>query len=622
MTPGFLEYYNTELAHIRQMAGEFARAYPKIAARLDLDSSGKETCPDPFVERMLEGFAYLAARTRLKLDSEFPRFTQALLETVLPEYLSPTPSMAVVHFAPDTTNPALADGFKIPRGTQVRTRRGVEEPSSCLYRTAHDVTLWPIRISEVNYLDRNVHSLGLPEGVHPASALQITLKTTGGVPFSDIPLDQLTFYLHGGDSFPSSVMEHLFAHTVDIWVRGLRQTENSWLSLGKEALQPVGIAPEESLLPTGAPTFDGYRLLMEYFAFPQRFLFFSISHLNTANLQGHTLDITFALSQADPLVSRDLHPSHFELYSTPVVNLFHKRTDRVDIDVARSEHHIVVDRTKPLDYEVFSIEKVTGYGESPDDDQSFRPFYQTHDQSNTSEAYFTVNRRQRTPTEREKKYGSLTSYVGSEIYVSLVDADAAPHRPELQQIGVTALCTNRHLPIRLSQGGRSADFLVEVNGPVSAIRCLSGPTPPKPSHAMGETAWRLISHLSVNYLALSDGPNDADGPALRELLKLYLPPDDRSGRRQMDGLKSVTHRPVLRRVPTPGMIVFTRGLEVNLLFDEDAFAGTGIFLLGMVLEQFFARHVSMNSFTETVIKSTQRGEILRWPARNGRRQLV
>lgn len=622
VNPKLLEYYNTELSHIRYRAAEFARAYPKVAARLDLDSAGKETCPDPFVERLLEGFAYLAARTRLKLDAEFPSFTQALLETILPEYLSPMPSMAVVQFAPDTTNRALADGFKIPRGTSIRTQRTSEEPSACIYRTAHPVTLWPLRIAEVNYLDRNVHSLGLPEGEHPAAALQIVVESTGGTTFSEIGMDELTFYLRGGDSLPSSVMEHLIAHGKGIWVRGGRSDAGGWKSLGRSAMKPVGLEPGESLIPTGAPTFDGYRLLMEYFAFPQRFLFLSVSGLSTAEARGNRLEIIFTLGQTDSSLSNRISPGLFELFCTPVANLFPKRTDRVDIEPTRSEHHIVVDRTRPLDYEIFRVESVIGYGDSPEEDQTFEPFYRSHDESGSRSAFFTVNRRQRTPTERERHLGRLTSYIGSETYVSLVDADSAPHRLDLRQIGVRALCTNRHLPMRLSQGGRSAQFLVEVNGPVSAIHCLSGPTAPKPSHAIGQTAWRLISHLSVNYLTLTNSGDEERAPALRDLLKLYLPPEDRSGRRQLDGLKSASHRAIRRRLPTPGMIVFSRGLEITLEFDEDAFAGTGIFLLGMVLESFFARHVSLNSFTETVIRSTQRGEIIRWPARNGRKQLV
>ena len=141
MDERLLAYYNAELRHLREMTGEFAREFPKIAARLALDREAKEVCPDPYVERLIEGFAFLAARVHLKMDSEFPRFTNTLLETVYPHYLSPVPSMGVVRFEPNLDDPGPENGFLLERSTALRAN---EDETSCQFRTAHEVRLWPL----------------------------------------------------------------------------------------------------------------------------------------------------------------------------------------------------------------------------------------------------------------------------------------------------------------------------------------------------------------------------------------------------------------------------------------------------------------------------------------------
>ncbi len=622
MTPLFLDHYNTELHHIRQMAAEFARAYPKIAARLDLDPEGREVCPDPFVERLLEGFAFLAARTHLKLDAEFPRFTQSLLETVQPEYLCPLPSMAIVRFQPDLINKSLANGFTIPKGTTIRSRKGQDGSTPCTYRTAHSVELWPVALRDVAYLDRAMGSLALPATSSPAAALHLVLESSAQLPFAELRLDRLTFHLRGSESAPLSLMENLFAHIKSIYVRDGATPAAPWVELPDDCFQPVGFSDEESLIPTSAAGFQGYRLLREYFAFPQRFLFFEVSGLAAARVRSHSMEIAITLSRSNPVCAAQVSASSLGLYCTPAINLFEKRTDRVLVEPATSEHHVVVDRTRPIDYEVYQIKHVTGYGAPPEEEYAFHSFYRTRAESGKASAFYTMHRRPRVPTEKERTFGKLSDYSGAEAYVSLVDPNSAPYPSEIRQLGVTALCTNRHLPIRLSQSGRSVEFAFELNGPILGLECISGPTQPRASFAMGEVAWRTIGHLSLNYYSLTDANNETGASALRELLRLYVPLEDRAGTQQVDGLISVTHRTVMRRVPAPGMVAFARGLEITLLFDEDAFVGSGVFLLGMVLERFFAKHVSINSFTETVIVSKQRGELIRWPARAGRKALT
>ncbi|HEY5742961.1 MAG TPA: type VI secretion system baseplate subunit TssF, partial [Terrimicrobiaceae bacterium] len=335
------------------------------------------------------------------------------------------------------------------------------------------------------------------------------------------------------------------------------------------------------------------------------------------------IDLILTLSEQESrLEERRIDATFFELYCTPIINLFTKRADRILMSDRFSEFHVVADKTRPLDFEIFQIESVIGYGVRSDDEQEFRPFYLAKDTDTRTGAFFTVHREPRALSEREKKFGQKSSYIGSEVYISLVDSNAAPFRTELQQLGVAALCTNRHLPIQMVRNPVGSDFSMEIAAPVATVRCLTVPTPPKPPYADGELGWRIVSHLSLNYLSLLDGPADEGALALRQLLGLYVDRADAIMRKQIEGIRSTQSRPTVQRVQTPGPITFARGLEISVLFDEGAFEGFGIFVLGAVLEQFFTRYVSLNSFTETVIKSQQRGEIMRWKAQIGRRVLI
>ena len=626
MNRSFLELYNAELQHLRQTAGEFGKSYPKIAGRLSLDTDGKEICPDPFVERLLEGFAYLAARVKFKLESEFPRFTQALFETVYPDYLAPTPSMAVVRFQPDWNEKSLASGFPIPRGTTLRSKAYSSQNTPCTFTTAHDVTLWPVKLDQVKYLDRSIVGIDLPAEAEASAAIWFTMEATAGLDFSKINLDRLCLYLRGSDELPTKVFEHILTHGIGVWVRDPQSKTESrkWCQLPAGCLRPLGMENNSALLPPSPTTFEGYRLLMEYFSMPQRFLFLEITGLGKAlsGFTGKTLELAITLSKAEPDVSVIVNDTLFDLYSTPALNLFEKHTDRINLSDRFSEYHLVPDRARPLDYEIHTVKSVVGYGATADIHQDFLPFYKAKDRDAIADAFFTVNRLERTPSENERKYGKVSSYTGSEVFISLVDATSAPHSTDLQQLGITALCTNRHLPIIMGKGSSSAEFLDEINGPVKLIQCISGPTTPRPSFAMGATAWRLISHLSLNYLSLVDAPGSDGANVLREILGLYVDSRDATMKKQIDGVRSVKSKPILRRIPSLGIVSFVRGIEITVTLDDDNFVGTGIFLLGMVLDHFFAKHVTINSFTETVICSVQRGEIIRWPARMGTRSAL
>jgi len=625
MDPRLLQYYNQELQHLREMGGEFAREFPKIAGRLGLE--GFE-CADPYVERLLEGFSFLAARVQLKMDAEFPQFTQHLLEVIYPHYLAPTPSMVMAKFQPDLTEGALEQGFLIPRGAELYSVLGKGEQTSCEYRTAHPVTLWPLEVTEAQYFagKEPVALLDLPDLHKVRAGVRLRLRTTlPGLPFSKLPLERLPLYLHGSEALPARLHEQLLANTVMLVVRPGQRPAPWHERVAGNPIQHLGFADEEALLPCTPPSFQGYRLLHEYFAFPQRYLMVELGGLGPAarRCASQELEVLILLNRADPVLENAVSAENFALFCAPAINLFPKRADRIHLSDQFAEHHVVPDRTRSMDFEVYQVTGVTGIG-AAGEEQEFLPFYAQYDRLSQRDprSFYTVHRLPRMLSSRQRRDGPRSSYVGGEIYLALVDADQAPYRGNLRQVAVTTFCTNRDLPLHMPVGRGETDFTLSSGAPVKAVRCLAGPTRPRPSHAHGDTAWRLISHLSLNYLSLADSDARQGAKALRELLALYGDLGEASARKQIDGVLSVRTTPITRRAPIPGPIAFARGLEVAVTLDEAAFEGAGIFLLGAVLERFFAKYVSINSFTETVVRSTERGEIIRWPTQIGRRQIL
>lgn len=623
MDPRLLKYYNRELQHLREMGGEFATEFPKIAGRLGLDSF---ECADPYVERLLEGFAFLAARVQLRMDAEFPRFTQSLLEIVYPHYLAPTPSMAVVQFHPSLSEGSLAAGFTLPRGSTLRGQIGKGEATSCEYRTSQDVTLWPLKLAEAAYFSRDVASVEIPN-IHDVKAgLRLKLQTTAGLTFNKTKLDRLPFFIRGSGELPMQIYEQLLANCVAVVVRPCQRPAPWQEILPATHLRPRGFEDDEALLPYGPRSFQGYRLLHEYFACPQRFMFAEFSGLASAvqRCDQTELELLVLFDRHQPLLETYIKADNFALFCSPAINLFPKSADRIHLTEHESEHHVIPDRTKPLDFEVYQVSEVEGYGSDLERQQTFLPFYAGKDQIGQGQAYYTISRQPRVLSTEQRKFGPRSSYIGSELYVSLVDAQDAPFRHDLRQLGVSVLCTNRDLPLQMPVGKLETDFHLSASAPVESIRCLAGPTRPRNSPIFGEgdLVWRVVSHFALNYLSLTDSDTQQGAAALRELLRLYGDASEPAIRKQVEGVKAIRSQLVTRRIPTSGPITFGRGLEVAITCDEAAFEGSGVFLLGAVLERFFAKYVSLNSFTETVLQTVDRGQVHRWPARMGRRQLV
>jgi type VI secretion system protein ImpG len=624
MDPRLLDYYNSELLHLRETAAEFAKEFPKIAGRLALEGVD---CADPYVERLLEGFAFLAARVQLKIDSEFPTFTQHLMEMVFPGFLAPAPSMAMVRFEPDLAEGGLAQGLEVPRGSILRARPSTVPgaTTACEFRTAHGVKLWPIELLETKYLaypPELPRELQLSQKIQ--AAVRLRLRATAGLRFNSIALDRLPIHFSGNPGVAARLHEAVLSSALGVLVLPAAAKARWFHFADKSEVRRVGYSDDEALLPPPARSFRGYRLLREYFAFPSRYLFAEIGGLQggLAKCKDAEVDVLVLLGRADTTLENVVDSSNFSLYCTPAVNLFPKRADRIHLSHSVSEHHVVPDRTRPMDFEVYGVSEVTGFGSSLDEEQRFQPLYATVDQtSGSGDGFYTLRRVPRMQSAKQRRVGTRTNYVGTEVFMSLVDPASAPYAQELAQVSVSTLCTNRDLPLVMPTGGQS-DFALDAAAPVRAVRCLGVPSRPVAPVLDGSIAWRCISHLSLNYLSLTDLNAQDGAAALREMLHLYARDNESVVRRHLEGLRSVRVEPITRRMPGRGPVTFGRGMEIRLSCDERAFEGSGAFLLASVLEEFFARHASLNSFTETALDAVGRGEVMRWPARFGQRPLL
>jgi type VI secretion system protein ImpG len=635
----FIQHYEAELTHLRQVAGEFSRSYPEIAPRLDLSRDG--LCDDPHVERLLEGFAFLTARIQLRLEAEFPRFTQGLLETIYPHYLTPTPATAIVHFEPKLNDPkSLLAGYGIPRGTQLRAFTGNTDHKPCAFTTAHPVTLWPLQLIRADYMAGDLSSAGVKASDNAAAVLRLRFQLPQGCTFAQLPLDRLTLYIKELGRIPVAepLYEDIFTRQNGLVIQTAQKPAQRLATLPAGSVRSVGFEDNESLLPIDARVFQGYRLLREYFACPQRFLYVELSGLKGGLQQckEREVDVLVLLKRREnPTADRSsqledhVDASHFSLFSTPAINLFPvDEIDRIPLDNKFNEFRVVPDRIHPLDFEVFQVQSVTGYGMRSEEVQQFKPFYFAPNLRAESGAFFTSHRVTRPLTADEIQTGAESSYVGSEVYLSLVDAQCAPFRSDLSQLGVTALCSNRHLPLQIPWGKGATDFQIGEL-PCTSVRCIGELTAPVAAEPEGELTWRTISHLALNYFSLTGqdaGGEPVDAAALRELLKVYADlgtgSDLAKPLRRISGLRTIQTSAVTRRLPEPGPITFGRGLRVTLEFDEEPYAGLGVFLIGAVLERFLARAASINSFVETAIRTKQRHEIMLWPARMGNRRML
>jgi type VI secretion system protein ImpG len=621
MDPRLLNYYNQELKFIREMGTEFAEAYPRIAARLGLE--GGVECADPYIERLLEGFAFLSARTQLKLEARHPEFTQHLLELIYPHFLAPTPSCAIVEIVPDLKEGSLQAGLRVPRNTSMRPPLLKGERTACEFLSAHDVTLWPLTVTEARYITGAgaLSTLGISGEPRARAAVRLRLKTAGGVAIKALPVDRLVFFIHAGADLAARIYEQILGNGIGVAMRALNA--KSAQVQAAVSIRDVGFSDNEALLPVKRDSFNGYRLLQEYFALPERYLFFALTELAHAwhACTSDECEIFILLDRPQSALENQIDGSQFRLSCTPVINLFPRALDRIHINRFDTEHHLIPDRNRPGDFEIFALESVAGVKGSGEASIPVRPFYAAdHGAAGVAGLYYTLQRRQTQPSSRRLQTGTRSTYVGSECYLSLTGNPAL--QEQILQLDARALCSNRDLPVLMGPGSARGDLLIEGGAAIAAVRSIVQPNYPRPSAAFGDTSWNLISHLSLNYLSLLNSGQTQDASLLRDMLSLYIDPTNPVSLRQVEGVRGINYEAVVRRLPLPGPISHGRGLRITLTMEDAAFEGTGVLLLAAVLERFFARYVSINSFTQTRVVSSTRGEVKEWPVRLGNRPLM
>ena len=627
MDPRLLEYYNQELIYLRESAGEFARAHPKIARRLGLQA---DEMTDPYVERLIESFCFMAARMRLKLDAEFPRFTQRLLEVIYPNYVSPTPSMAVARIYPAHHKGNLNEGFLMPRGKILKTHTPSGERTACTFRTSQDVMLFPLEITDARLtgiptipgLERYV-----PAHAQVRGALRLRLRTTNQTRISTLGnLDALPVYLAGDEQVASNLFELLHAGSIASVVgepAGFNDPDRPFAAVTSRAVVHEGLDPDQGMLPLDWAKFHGHNLLHEYFACPSRFYFFTLTGLaeGLMKTRGDAAEIVVLLDRSPDQLAGLVDASRFALFCTPVINLFEQAVDRIELSQSATEFHLVPKRQAPLDFEVFSVQALHARVGEASEKLKFRPLFQTlnNDEGNHGR-YFSVRRERRLFSENARRYGTRTPYIGTETFVALVDQQEAPYHEGMRYLSADAWLTNRDLPLLVPRNGVSDLESPEDSGePIASIGLIRPPSAPRPPYAEGELAWRLIRQLNFNYLPLEDLDHRPGGQGLRDMLKLFLNGDDLEHLRQVESLVGVKTEPVTRKLPGSGPLVFGRGIECRLTIDETGFSGTSPYLFGLILERYLARHVSINSFAQTELVSMQRGRVMRWPVRIGTR---
>jgi type VI secretion system protein ImpG len=607
MSDSLLPYYDRELNALRRLAADFAVAHPKIAGRLRLTPDAVD---DPHVARLLEGTAFLAARVHHRLDDEFPELTDALLGVLYPHYLAPVPSAAILQFQ---SQPDLALPVQLGAGIALETEPVHGEP--CHFRTSWPLTLWPVEIESVRLSGLPLFAPANPLASGAVAVLRIVLRCSSpDASFAGLGVDRLRFFLRGAANVALPLYELLCAHTISVaYADG--PADPAPVIVPAAAIEPAGFAPEETLHPWPARSFVGFRLLTEYFAFPEKFLFIDFTRIESKTLLsgGNRVEIFVYLDRALPELERTIGADALALGCVPIVNLFMQHCEPIPLTHTETEYRIVPNARRPMAMEVWQVERVRETG--PDGgSRPWRPFYRLTspdpDGDKPGGFYYAVRRNTAPPLS------------GGEVYIAPHDPDFDPLAAADGVLSIDALCFNRDLPAALPFGGGHPEIrLVEGSSAIAHITCLTAPTATLRQPLRERRFWRLVSHLSLGHLSVVGG--SAGATALREVLRLYDLKNSEESRAAIDALVSVSAAPGTARVPGARVGAFCRGLDVTLEFEQRPWQGAGLYLLAAVLDRFLALHATVNSFVRTTaVLRGQSGRAGAWPARAGMRVLL
>lgn len=586
----FNQYYQDELAFLREMGKEFSRAYPQLAPFLSANGS------DPDVERMLEGFAFLTGRIRQKLDDELPELTHALISLLWPHFLRPVPAMSILQFQPIPH--AVSERKKIPEGTEVDSVP--VEGTPCRFRTCYDVDLHPLMLENVE-----VQRTG------SSSILTLSFLLHAGVSIDNTNLDSLRLYLHGEPSVCQSLYLWMWKYLTKITVQATREEKvGQRFSLPPTAVHRVGFGEVEGLLPYPPNAFIGYRLLQEYFTLPEKFLFVEIRELGPiAQLAiKERFEIVCEFSRPLPLQVR-LTKNNILLYCTPIINLFAKDADPIRLEHDKTEYRVRPSVKNPAHCEIYSVDRVVGSVQGSGTKRVYQPFL-SFDHSGVG------GNAQQSIYYRARLVPAVVGQ-GGDTYISFVSSDDRHALPPTETLSIDLTCTNRNLPEKLMVGdisiptGSSPEFVRFLN--ISRVTPSVLPPLDQGLH------WQLISNMSLNYISL------VNVEALRIILSTYnfqAYYDQQAARAhelRLEGIDNITRIPidlVFKGAPI-------RGLKIQLGMTESRFASEGdLYLLASVLNEFFSLYASINSFHQLVVRNAERGEVYQWPVRIGQQPIL
>jgi type VI secretion system protein ImpG len=610
MLDDLLPYYEKELSHLRFLGQEFASQYPKIASRLLIEG---DNCEDPHTERLIEAFSFLSARVHKKLDDEFPEIVESFLEVLYPHYLRPTPSMSIAEFNMGRVE-KVTEAYRVERHTEMHANP--VDGVVCKFRTCYPVEMWPISVQQASFIEMersafNGHSADL------IARLRLTLGATSDVMFGQMEMDNLRFFLDGESTLMQPLYELLFNNLAKATLSFEDEGRRREVSLPADALKAVGYKLDEGLVDYSERSFLGYRLLHEYFTFPDKFMFFDLSGFARI-LAGKALDkieINFYFSDYDlherlARLTQNINRNNFKLNCTPIINLFRQQADPVKLTHAQHEYAVTPDVRLQSSAEVVSIDRVQRVKKIGGIDQvsTCHPFFEPRAEQGPGQSFWIARRR---PVQNRENDGT-------NMVIRVVDRDLELLGASNDTLSIRLTCSNRDLPLMLPFGGERGVFNIPANSVIKDIRCLRKPTASARVPLGNGVIWRLISHLSLNHMSLVSQGREV----LLELLSLYNYRSTSALRKQINGIVSVGSEPVVARIghPRPN---FVRGVGITLTLDESQYTGSGVFLFGMVLNHFFSQYCTINSFTQLTLRSVQREKrVVQWPPRTGDQPLV
>ncbi|WP_343732633.1 type VI secretion system baseplate subunit TssF [Duganella sp.] len=601
-----LPYYERELSMLRRAGAEFAGRYPKLAGSLQIRG---ETCADPHVERLIQACAFLNARVARLLDDGYAHFTESLLGMLYPHTLRPMPSCSIarIDYSGARAN-EISTTSVLPRGASLKALG--QGPVTCRFRTVYDAVVAPVAISAAAFepYPQTPPTLSLPADAGVAISIQIA-STAAGRGLAALGLPTLRVHIDGEASLRAALRDAMFMQTACACV----ETEGQWRMLERVPLAAVGLSAEEPLLPAAPSEHGAYRLLSEFFAFPEKFDFVDIDLAAlTATCPDGCPQLTLRLLLRDvrpdmpaARILRTLDADNLLLGCTPIINLFPQAATPIRVTQASSSYPLMVDEMPGAACDIYSIDSV----------QMVR---KTEEGSTVTELFPYYSLRHGDAESRKGRYWLAQREdlmaAGHEYALTLVNRDASPLRTENGTASVQLTCTNRNLPHGLQYGRAIGDLSTESAIANFPIRMLRRPTL---SYRLSDEAsrqWGLVAHLALNHRSLTQ-----EGlPALTTMLRLHAQQDSMVAQRLIAGVTALSHRPATAWVQQAQGKAYLRGIEIHVSLDEEAYAGVGIHAFAQILDHLFALHVHLNSFTRLVVFSHVSGkELLRCPPRNG-----